>query len=180
MAGSKNGPNARTPKRSDRVYLTTMAGAGAAALGIYALAPNSACPEGRLYPSLEQCLRDGKLDAALCRDGFEGRRDPVLFRGPGGGQSFAAVDAGGGMLRLSDGSLADGGSVCRTSDRSSGSSGSRGSSRSSFFGSGDNSSSSQSSSHASGSGGDGGGAVSHGGFGGTGHAMSGHTMSWGG
>ncbi|MHB2166384.1 hypothetical protein [Alsobacter sp. R-9] len=153
-------------KRSQGVHLRVMAGAGAAALGVYALAPNASCPEGRLYDSLEQCLSHGALSEAICRSGFDRpvgpARDPVLFSGPNGSSAQVALRTDGGF-RLRDGTFLSGDAVCRPY-QSRTSSTSWGSSRgSNWFSSG--SSSSGSGDHAATT-------TSRGGFGGIGHAFS--------
>lgn len=179
-------------KRSQNVPFKMMAGAGAAALGVYAIAPNSACPQGRLYETVEQCISDNKLSDAICRDGFAKSRSGgagVLFSGARGANAEALIRNASGMTTFEDGlTPVPLGEVCRRGD---GRQSSSSSSRSYFGGTGGSSSSSSgssgrgwfsafsggdsgSSTSSSSSGGEGShSAVSRGGFGSTGHAFSG-------
>lgn len=177
-------------KRSQNVPFRMMAGAGAAALGVYAIAPNSSCPQGRLYETVEQCISDNKLSDAICRDGFAKSRPGgagVLFSGARGANAEALIRNASGTTTYDDGlTPVPLGEVCRRGEgrQSSSSSrtyfggpGSSGSSSSSSggrgwfsaFSGGDSGSSTSSSS----SGGGSHSAVSRGGFGSFGHAFSG-------
>jgi hypothetical protein len=172
-------------KRSESARLKLMAGAGAAALGVYALAPGSSCPDGRLYRNLNECLSDNRVGEALCRAGFEadagaGAPAGIVFSGPGWGTTTALVTAPGGGLMTRMGDEVDADAFCRVGQRSSGGGHSSGGSgggvrRSSWWGGGDGGSSSSSSSnsgyHALSDGG--GHSVSRGGFGSFGHGFGG-------
>ncbi|WP_293865886.1 hypothetical protein [uncultured Alsobacter sp.] len=186
----KRKPEAPGPvKRSQNVPFKMMAGAGAAALGVYAIAPNSSCPQGRMYDTIAHCISDGKIGEQLCRDGFA-KSGPngagVIFGGGRGGAFQPLTRNAAGFTTYEDGVTPVAlGEVCRpgqsrssssssrshfggSSSSSSGSSGSSGRGWFSAFSGGDSSTSSSS------SGGDGGhSAVSRGGFGSSGHAFSG-------
>ena len=181
-------------KRSDRARLTLMAGAGVAALGVYALAGGDiAQPESpaagpgpgacfRYYPTVEACSSAGVYTAQQCQTAFAGldgakvKSDGVLMRVNGGAvTAVQAVWRQAGTGRLGDDSGADvEGSLCRS--RSSSRGGGGGSSRGWGFGGGGDSGS-----YGSGDGGHAGSsghastspAVSRGGFGSFGSHFSG-------
>jgi hypothetical protein len=180
--GKRQPARPRPPrKRSESARLKLMAGAGAAALGVYALAPGASCPEGRFYRSVSECLSDNKVGDALCRAGFDadggaGAPAGIVFSGPGWGTTTALVSAPSGGLMTRMGDEVDDGAFCRAGQRSSGgghsSGGSSGSSRKSWWGGGDSGTSSSGSGYHAVS--DGGGhATSRGGFGSSGHGFGG-------
>jgi len=180
-------------KRSDRARLTLMAGAGVAALGVYAISGDISQPEStpaspgpgacfRYYPSVQACTSAAVFTAEQCKTAFAGldgakvMPDGVLIRGAGGAiTAKQAVWRQASTGRLVDDTGADvEGSLCRSrssSSRSGGSSrgwGFGGSSGgdSGSYGSGDSGHSS-STGHASTS-----PAVSRGGFGSSGAHFS--------
>lgn len=126
-------------KRSDRARLTLMAGAGVAALGVYALAggdisqpestPASPGPGAcfRYYPTAEACTSAGVYTAQQCQTAFAGldgakvTSDGVLMRVNGGAvTAVQAVWRQAGTGRLVDDSGADvEGSLCRSRSSSS-------------------------------------------------------------
>jgi hypothetical protein len=57
-------------KRSDKIRLSLMAGGAVMALSFAAPIPR--CAAGRLYTSVDQCLKDRILDRSTCRRGFAG------------------------------------------------------------------------------------------------------------
>jgi len=177
-------------KRSDRARLTLMAGAGVAALGVYALAggdisqPDST-PAGsgggcfRYYPSVEACTSAGVYTAQQCQTAFAGldgakvKPDGVLLRATGGAiTAKQAVWRQASTGRLVDDTGADvENTLCRTSSSSSRRSSSGGSWG---FGSSGSSGGSGDSGHSSSTGYAGSSpAVSRGGFGSYGSHFSG-------
>ncbi|MFO1151351.1 MAG: hypothetical protein U1E62_23500 [Alsobacter sp.] len=184
--GKRRPAKARPPrKRSESARLKLMAGAGAAALGVYAVAPGASCPEGRFYRSLSECVSDNKVGEALCRAGFTadagaGAPAGIVFSGPGWGTATSLVSAPGGGLMTQMGEEVDEGAYCRAGQRSASSSrsssggGSSSSRRSAWWGGGDGGSSSSSSNSGYHAVSDGGGhSVSRGGFGSSGHGFGG-------
>jgi hypothetical protein len=125
-------------KRSDRARLTLMAGAGVAALGVYAISGDISQPKStpagpapgscfRYYQSAETCTSAGVFSAQQCQTAFAGLDsakvvpDGVLLRATGG-----AITAKQAVWRQSTtGRLVDDtganveGSLCRTSSSSS-------------------------------------------------------------
>lgn len=178
--GKRQPPLKPAPKRSQGVRLKVMAGAGAAALGLYAVMPHRSCDDRHYYETLDTCLAGGVLSADDCRTAFAAE--------PGAGSSRAGVMSDGrglalpvsrqadGRMLTSDGRGLNDALACGrrgSSSHTSGSShsGSSSGSRRSWWGS--SSSSSSSSSYSAVSSPDSGHAVSRGGFGSSGHGFFG-------
>jgi len=125
-------------KRSDRARLTLMAGAGVAALGVYAISGDISQPDStpagpgagacfRYYSSVAACTSAGVYTAQQCQTAFSGldsakvAPDGVLIRATGGViTAKQAVWRQASTGRLVDDTGADvEGSLCRTSSSSS-------------------------------------------------------------